>query len=444
MSRIDSVILMELGDLVQQNALSDVPGSPYCPLVPAPDPAVSTPVVRADLPRPGGRVLLVGDVHACLAELLALLALARFDEAVDVVVLLGDLVNKGPDSLGVLRWAMANALVASNGTTTEMENDAQQQQQQQQPAPGGFVLAIRGNHEDGALLARAQLDAGAPLSGGASFGGWVGGLRAQELAYLRSLPLMLLLPRFDVICVHAGLLPGVPLPEQPHVVATKLRVMVPVAAAAAAAAAAGGSDGGGGGGGGGCGGGERRPAWAPFESDWKDRALRVPHEGAVPWWTLWGECAASGDRLSAGDCCPWQASHVVFGHDAVQKLQLGKRATGLDTGCCLGFGGCRLSAMVLGPRVPPEALIARRRRDGCFATERDRPGMIISVPSQQAPLRPHPTPYDAATARAAKAGGAEGGAELKGAGDDDAAVARKKAKTAGATEGAAGAAAQED
>jgi hypothetical protein len=394
----DPVILMELGDLVQQNALSDVPGSPHCPLVAAPDAAVSTPVVRGDLPKPGGRVLLVGDVHACLAELLALLVLARFDETVDVVVLLGDLVNKGPDSLGVLRWAMAHAMVANNGMTDEMENDAQQQQQQQ-PATG-FVLAIRGNHEDGALLARAQLDAGAPLSHGASFGGWVGGLRAPELAFLRSLPLMLLLPRFDVVCVHAGLLPGVPLPEQPHVVATKLRVMVPVAAAAA-----GGSDGGGGGGGGG---GESRPAWAPFESDWKDRALRVPHEGAVPWWTLWGEHVASDDRLSAGECCPWQASHVVFGHDAVQKLQLGKRATGLDTGCCLGFGGCRLSAMVLGPRVPPEALIARRRRDGCFATERDRPGMIISVPSQQAPLRPHPTPYDAATVAAAGVGGAAG------------------------------------
>jgi hypothetical protein len=46
----DPVILMELGDLVQQNALSDVPGSPHCPLVAAPDAAVSKPVVDSAEP----------------------------------------------------------------------------------------------------------------------------------------------------------------------------------------------------------------------------------------------------------------------------------------------------------------------------------------------------------------------------------------------------------
>ena len=47
----------------------------------------------------------VGDIQGCSRALQRVLALASFDRARDRVWLTGDLVNRGPDSPGVLRWA---------------------------------------------------------------------------------------------------------------------------------------------------------------------------------------------------------------------------------------------------------------------------------------------------------------------------------------------------
>ncbi|MGQ0699075.1 MAG: symmetrical bis(5'-nucleosyl)-tetraphosphatase [Panacagrimonas sp.] len=47
----------------------------------------------------------IGDVQGCHEELVALLAAIRFDPARDQIVLVGDLVNRGPHSLEVLRLA---------------------------------------------------------------------------------------------------------------------------------------------------------------------------------------------------------------------------------------------------------------------------------------------------------------------------------------------------
>lgn len=47
----------------------------------------------------------LGDIHGCSATLAALLARLGLEPARDSLWLVGDLVNRGPDSLGVLRWA---------------------------------------------------------------------------------------------------------------------------------------------------------------------------------------------------------------------------------------------------------------------------------------------------------------------------------------------------
>ncbi|KAL6766805.1 hypothetical protein ACKKBG_A37415 [Auxenochlorella protothecoides x Auxenochlorella symbiontica] len=216
----------------------------------------------------GRRVVVIGDVHGCASELDRLLAaLARPD---DLLVVVGDLVNKGPASPQVLR------LVQERG-----------------------VRSVRGNHDDQALAAWRAWDAGLPIPKPAKHG-WVQGLHADLACELEALPFTLDLPAYGVTIVHAGLLPGADLRDQPLSDLFTMRDVVPASTKGAGSPAPGGN-----------------PAW---------EANAVGGTGQ-PWAKVW-----------AGP------HHVLFGHDAARRLQLEPYATGLDTGCV--YGG-QLTACVL-------------------------------------------------------------------------------------------------
>jgi hypothetical protein len=138
-----------------------------------------------------GRTVIVGDVHGCRAELEALLDHIGFT-AGDRLVFVGDLVARGPDSLGVLDVARRTG-----------------------------ALIVRGNHEQKLLEWREARDAWmhgnrtrieAPL--GRVHREVARALRPVDWTLLATAPLSLELPDHGVRIVHAGLLPGVPFEMQ--------------------------------------------------------------------------------------------------------------------------------------------------------------------------------------------------------------------------------------
>lgn len=141
-----------------------------------------------------GRSIVVGDVHGCRSELDALLARVAFGTG-DRLVMVGDLVARGPDTRGVL------ALVRKLG--------------------GRSVL---GNHEERLLAARdarARGERGPRLS--PAHAQVLEELDAEDWAMLDALPLHLDLPEHGVRIVHAGVVPDVPFDDQDPWLLTHIR-----------------------------------------------------------------------------------------------------------------------------------------------------------------------------------------------------------------------------
>lgn len=136
------------------------------------------------------RTLIVGDVHGCTGELETLLEQVGFAEGSDRLVLVGDLVARGPDSLGTL------ALVRRLG-----------------------ARAVRGNHENKLLAWRRRQDE--PL--GAEHARVAQALRDEDWGQLEAMPLWLDLPEHGVRVVHAGVLPDVEPQDTPPDALLKMR-----------------------------------------------------------------------------------------------------------------------------------------------------------------------------------------------------------------------------
>jgi hypothetical protein len=134
---------------------------------------------------------IVGDVHGCTAELEELLEQLRFDPGTDRLVLVGDLVARGPDSLGAL--ALARRLGA---------------------------LVVRGNHEDRLLAWRRK---GKPLS--AEHERLADELSDEDWRMLEALPLWAELPAHGALVVHAGIVPGLAVERTPAEALLKMRTI---------------------------------------------------------------------------------------------------------------------------------------------------------------------------------------------------------------------------
>jgi hypothetical protein len=149
-----------------------------------------------------GRTLLVGDVHGCRAELEALLDQSGFTTG-DQLVLVGDLVARGPDTLGVLD------VVRRVG-----------------------ALFVRGNHEEKILgwhkeALEHERGGPPPTPLGRMHGEVARALRPVDWSMLTSSPLWLDLPEHRVRVVHAGVAPGVPIEAQKKKTLLRVRSLGP-------------------------------------------------------------------------------------------------------------------------------------------------------------------------------------------------------------------------
>lgn len=118
----------------------------------------------------------IGDIQGCYTQFMQLLKLINFNPGKDVLYLVGDLVNRGPDSLNVIKWLY--------------EHQDQ-------------TIAVLGNHDIYLLARYANLvrpeaeDTLAPLLHDKNIAKYIDWLRARPLIYHDS----------QYILVHAGVYP---------------------------------------------------------------------------------------------------------------------------------------------------------------------------------------------------------------------------------------------
>jgi hypothetical protein len=225
-------------------------------------------------------VLVIGDVHGCYDELMLLLAQINnnhidYNEELIVTdtddsnnnlndnkilkLFVGDLVNKGPKSKEVLQFMINNR---------------------------NSCLSVRGNHDDMVIREYLKFEKEGELSL-SDQNKWIKELTRNQIDYLISMSYTIRIPSLNLMIVHAGLIPGVPLQSQQFKNMVEMRNLIT-------------SDS------------DNKQSGNQYEAT-------LSNKEGEPWADKW-----------------LGPEHIYFGHDARRKLQLNKFTTGLDTGCVYG------------------------------------------------------------------------------------------------------------
>src|ERR1700677_4796608 len=139
-----------------------------------------------------GRLIAVGDIHGCHTEFSDLLGQLELADG-DRLVLLGDLVNRGPDSNRVIDLAR-----------------------------GAGATSLLGNHELRLLKFRKTGDRKYLKEHDLET---FDALRAEDWAYLEGMQLTYEEPELNTVFVHGGFLPNIPWQRQPAEVVTRIQVI---------------------------------------------------------------------------------------------------------------------------------------------------------------------------------------------------------------------------
>lgn len=162
--------------------------------VSAPDQIELSPLRKFERVATDGRVIMIGDVHGCYDQLQELLKETEYTEG-DTVVLLGDLLSKGPGSLKVATWARENNISAVLGNH-ELNILSKYQSFRPLKFDDHDVFALKkhnGRFDEELQIARK--------------------LKPEDVQYLNSLPLVMQIDGVG-ICTHMGILESSPIKKQ--------------------------------------------------------------------------------------------------------------------------------------------------------------------------------------------------------------------------------------
>ena len=294
------------------------------------------------------RLLIIGDVHGMLDQLEALLEKADYSSSRgDRVIFVGDLINKGPKSSGVVQYAMDINAVSARGNHEDK------------------VLRVWAGAEEARIRAEAEGKDGDQAY--AAFRDALGSgkqkaletaesLTPEQRAWLSALPVALRLGDLpglgDVAVVHGGMVPGISVDEQEPWALYNIRALIDFDAdneatwseqlqATIEERLADMAPGG-------------KPSQQQLENA-KQSAIDLYRKvGHIPtsefedgkWWVdVWNkqqEEKVEDERMT-----------VVYGHDSKRKIQIKGYSIGLDSGC---VNGKKMTALVLQPKSGGEGL----------------------------------------------------------------------------------------
>ncbi|KAL4913948.1 Metallo-dependent phosphatase-like protein [Aspergillus aurantiobrunneus] len=220
----------------------------------------------------GRRLIFIGDVHGCKPELERLLDEVSFDKARDHLIFVGDLITKGPDSLGVLDLARDYS-----------------------------ASCVRGNHEDRILTLRHDILA-SDVTGDSSNMAQkedaaslqlARGLSVDQENWLNACPMILNVGQIpnmgQVVVAHGGIVPGVDLDRQDPYSVMNMLTMDP-------------------------------KTLVPSSS--RDKGKK--------WTKLFNEHQSLSAESKAG------VMTIIYGHDSKSGLSIKEYTKGLDSGCVKG------------------------------------------------------------------------------------------------------------
>jgi len=145
------------------------------------------------------RTILVGDVHGCFKELKLLLAKCAYKPKTDRLILLGDLVDRGPHSVEVVQWARNRGIECLSGNHDEKYARFHKHETKK------FESLKRGEEKPYKN----------PMRFKESRREIYGQLSEADLKWIDEMPTSIFLEEYNMLCVHAGVQAGVSLSEQP-------------------------------------------------------------------------------------------------------------------------------------------------------------------------------------------------------------------------------------